>query len=220
MKTHIKILTIVIAVMMATAILSVSQATHLASKDFAAIKVACVGDSITEISGYPSELQSLLGCNYMVENFGSSGSTVSLNSWKPYMDQPEFQKALQYQPNIVIIMLGTNDDLMMLHSENGTFQTDYTKLISQFQQLQSKPQIFIVKPPPIFSNSTDLSSSYMTQTIIPQIQQLANNLNLPLIDVFNAFGNHADYFLDGVHPNTVGAQLISNTIYKGIISYK
>ena len=78
------------------------------------------------------------------------------------MDQPEFQKALDFKPNIVIIMLGTNDDLEMLRPSNSSFEEDYLKLIGAFQQLDSKPLIWIVKPPPIFSNSTDLSIPYFS----------------------------------------------------------
>ena len=40
------------------------------------IRVACVGDSITEGSGYPFQLNLMLGSNYIVGNFGVSGSTV------------------------------------------------------------------------------------------------------------------------------------------------
>lgn len=79
------------------------------------IRVACVGDSITQGSGYPAKLQVLLGTNYSVGNFGVSGSTVTLNSTKPYMNQTAFEKAQQFQPKVVVIMLGTNDartDLM------------------------------------------------------------------------------------------------------------
>ena len=180
------------------------------------IRVACVGDSITENSGYPSDLQLLLGDNYTVGNFGVSGSTISLNSWKPYMDQPEFQRAKEFQPNIVVIMLGTNDDLQELRQYNESFEGDYTKLTAAFQQLESKPQIWIAKSPPIFSNSSDLSSTYFTETIIPQIEELAKTQNLPIIDVYSAFGNHADYFIDGVHPNSQGAALIATEVYKAI----
>ena len=34
------------------------------------IPVACVGDSITQWSGYPANLQSMLGISYLVDNFG------------------------------------------------------------------------------------------------------------------------------------------------------
>lgn len=196
-----------------------SQNTHSQTSSIGnSIRVACVGDSITEGCGYPSDLQLLLGDNYTVGNFGASGSTVLLNSWKPYMDQPEFQSAKAFEPNIVIIMLGTNDDLMSLHQYNESFEHDYTQLITSFQQLQSKPQIWIALSPPIFSNSSDLSPTYLIDTIIPKTQDLANKMNLPTIDVYSAFGDRADYFKDGVHPNSQGAALIATEVYNAINS--
>ncbi len=197
-----------------------SQNTHSQTSSIGnSIRVACVGDSITEGCGYPSDLQLLLGDNYTVGNFGASGSTVLLNSWKPYMDQPEFQSAKAFEPNIVIIMLGTNDDLMSLHQYNESFEHDYTQLITSFQQLQSKPQIWIALSPPIFSNSSDLSPTYLVNTIIPKTQDLANKMNLPTIDVYSAFGNRSDYFKDGVHPNSQGAALIATEVYNAINSH-
>ena len=197
-----------------------SQNTHSQTSSIGnSIRVACVGDSITEDCGYPSDLQSLLGDNYTVGNFGASGSTVLLNSWKPYMDQPEFQSAKAFEPNIVIIMLGTNDDLMSLHQYNESFEHDYTQLITSFQQLQSKPQIWIALSPPIFSNSSDLSPTYLVNTIIPKTQDLANKMNLPTINVYSAFGDRADYFKDGVHPDSQGAAFIATEVYNAINSH-
>ena len=170
------------------------SATLKLEKNLNPIRVACVGDSITEVSGYPFILQTLLDLGYVVGNFGSSGSTVSADSWKPYIDQPEFEEAQDFKPNIVIIMLGTNDNLMVPHIENSKFKDDYAKLIFTFQQLESKPQIWIVKPPPVFINSSDQNSTYFSQTIIPQTEELARRLGLPIIDLYNAFGNRPDFF--------------------------
>ena len=50
-----------------------------------AIRVACIGDSITELSTYPTDLEELLGCNYYVREFGVTGSTVVVNSYTPYL---------------------------------------------------------------------------------------------------------------------------------------
>jgi acyl-CoA thioesterase-1 len=182
------------------------------------IRVACVGDSITAVSGYPSDLQGMLGSNYTVGNFGSSGSTVSLNSWKPYMNQTEFQSAKDFEPNIVIIMLGTNDDLKSLHQYNESFEDDYAKLITSFEALQSTPQVYLADSPPIFNDSSDLSPAYLSNTIIPHTDDLANQMNLPIIDVYDAFGNNSSYFVDGVHPNSDGAALIANQVYNTIDS--
>ena len=130
------------------------------------------------------------------------------------MDQTEFQSAQDFEPNIVIIMLGTNDDLMALHQYNESFEDDYAKLITSFQQLDSKPQVCIADSPPIFSNSTDLNATYLTDTIIPHTEDLANKMNLPIIDVYSAFGDRVDYFEDGMHPNSQGAGFIATEVIR------
>ncbi|MCW4002955.1 MAG: GDSL-type esterase/lipase family protein [Candidatus Bathyarchaeota archaeon] len=194
-----------------------NQTSQINSRSFP-IRVACVGDSITQDSGYPSDLQTMLGSNYTVGNFGSRESTVLRISWKPYMNQPEFQDAKDFSPDIVVIMLGTNDGLKMLHSFNETFDDDYIALVNSFQELESKPQIWVAKPPPIFSNSPDLSSEYYSETIIPMTENIATELNLPVIDVYNAFGDNASYLsADGVHPNNDGAALIASEVYKALL---
>src|SRR4051812_7771397 len=81
------------------------------------IKVACVGDSITFGAGikdrdknsYPAQLQGLLGSGYEVKNFGVSGATLLKEGDKPYWKEKAFEAAKKFEPNIVIIKLGTND---------------------------------------------------------------------------------------------------------------
>jgi len=159
----------------------------------------------------------MLGSNYSVGNFGSTGSTVLLNSWKPYMDQPQFQEAEAYDPQIVVIMLGTNDDLQSLQQYNESFEEDYAQIIHSFQQLQSNPQIYIASSPPIFSNDTDLSPSYLNNVIIPKTDALASQLNLTTIDVHDAFGNDSALVNpDGVHPNFEGAEVIASQVCDAI----
>ena len=184
------------------------------------IRVACVGDSITQGSGYPAKLQVLLGTNYSVGNFGFSGSTVTLNSTKPYMNQTAFEKAQQFQPKVVVIMLGTNDARTDLNENESseTFEDDYSQIVSSFQNYDNNPQIFVVDSPPIFTSNPDFNSTYLKDNVIPQVDAVANNLNLPTIDVNSAFSNHTDYFMDGVHPNAEGAALIASQIDNAIIN--
>lgn len=184
----------------------------------ATIRVACVGDSITNSTGYPDELWMLLGENYTVGNFGWGATTVSLSSRNPYMNQAMFQAAKDFQPDIVVIILGTND----AHPDNQKYVTsfvgNYLSLVRAFQELSSKPQIWIVKPPPIFHNGTGLSTEFFDTEIIPLIEQVAEQANVPLIDVYTALANHPDYFLDGVHPTPVGTQAIATEVYAAITS--
>ena len=90
---------------------------QLFAQEARTIKVACVGNSITYGSGikdranhsYPSVLGRLLGSKYEVQNFGFSARTLLNKGDHPYMKETLFQKALNYQPDIVVIKLGTND---------------------------------------------------------------------------------------------------------------
>ncbi|MCW4007966.1 MAG: GDSL-type esterase/lipase family protein [Candidatus Bathyarchaeota archaeon] len=180
--------------------------------------VACLGDSITESSGYPEYLQALLGANSVVGNFGVSGATVSFNSYKPYYFEAAFERAKRFEPTTVIIMLGTNDARTDYYQQIDNFVTDYTRIINSLQALSSKPQIFLVKPPPIFNNAYDLNGTSFVEGVLSRIEQVAKTLGLPVIDVYTPLANHPEYFPDGVHPNTEGAQIIANTVYNAITS--
>jgi lysophospholipase L1-like esterase len=184
------------------------------------IRVACVGDSLTQSTAYPYDLWMLLGTsNYTVRNFGVGGTTVLLNSQTPYMNTSVFQSALEFQPNIVIIMLGTNDAQPSLEPFNASFVGDYIKLVNVFQALTNKPEIWVVLPPPLFSNQSGrISPEYFKLTVIPSIKQAANETNLPTIDVYSTMANYSIYFPDGEHPNSDGAKLIADEIYRGISS--
>ena len=158
-----------------------------------AIRVACVGDSLTQSSAYTYDLWQMLGANapftignyteypnetssgalsgnvsYAVGNFGAGGTMIALKSETPYMNTSMFQNALEFQPNIVVIMLGTNDAQPGAHQYNTSLVDDYKKLVYAFQTLASKPKIWVVLPPPIFdSQGGKTSPEYLEQTVIP-----------------------------------------------------
>jgi len=181
------------------------------------IRVACIGDSITRLPDYPNELQASLGANYTVESFGSSSSTVLLNTDKPYINEVEFTRAQQFLPDIVIVMLGTNDARTDHFKSIDNFVPDYMKLINEIQALESNPKIFLVKPPPIFDNELELKNVNLLEGIIPRIEQIVNEQGLLIIDVYAALETHPEYFQDGVHPNSEGATIIANEVYAAII---
>jgi acyl-CoA thioesterase I len=188
------------------------------SKDISSdkIRVACVGDSITGGTYYPDDLWMLLGSNYVVDNFGVGGTAASLDSLSPYMHQIEFQRAKQFQPNIVIIMLGTNDANAIITPNNGSFVSSYVRLVEAFQALSIPPKIWLVKPPPVFSNGSTPSAEFLENNIIPGVDQVAQLTNTPVIDVHSALSNCSRFFPDGVHPDPDGSQLIANEIYRVI----
>ncbi len=181
------------------------------------IRVACVGDSLTQLTYYPNDLRQMLGSDYTVRNFGVGSTTVSLESETPYMNTSKFQDALEFNPDIVVLMLGTNDAQPSLHQYNASFVDNYLTLVAAFQALPSDPQIWIVLPPPIFDDqSGKISPQYFADTLIPIIGQVAEQADLPVIDVYSALADGAQYFPDGVHPDQKGAEIIAQTIYKAL----
>jgi lysophospholipase L1-like esterase len=216
----------VLAVSIAILVISLSLIVVVFSENLASsssgdgklARVACLGDSITEITGYPPDLQALLGKNSVVGNFGVSGATIDFNTDKPYYFEPAFFNAEFFDPTTVIIMLGTNDARTDNYQQINSFVADYERMIHSIQALNSKPQIFLVEPPPIFSNTLNLNGTSFADGVIPRIEQVASTLGLPIINVYTPLINYPNYFPDGVHPDSEGAQVIANIIYNAINS--
>jgi acyl-CoA thioesterase-1 len=184
------------------------------------IRVACVGDSITAGTEYPVDLWNLLGANYTVGNFGIGGATVAVCTNASWVNMTAFEVAKDYQPDIVVIILGTNDADTDYNETNQQFVADYVKLIGEFQALPSKPQVYITLPTPIFPNNGTISPEYFEANVLPSIREVATQTGLPLIDLYTPLLAHPEFFEDGIHPDYEGARLIASTVYSAISSNK
>jgi lysophospholipase L1-like esterase len=117
-------------------------------------------------------------------------------------------------------MLGTNDANPEIAYNETNFQHDFTRIINAFQRLQSNPEIIVVDSPPIFATNSPYDNSYLVDSVIPKVDSLADQMNLPIVDMYSAFRNHSDYFMDGIHPNNDGSSLIASTMYDAVTSAK
>ena len=184
-------------------------------------KIACVGDSITYGSGiierdslsYPKQLQNKLGKKYEVQNFGVSGTTMLKKGDKPYWEQPEFKSAKEFMPDVVIIMLGTNDSKTFnwdIHKNE--FKSDYNSMIQTFKKLNPKYTIYIGLPPPIFENRWNMQKTVLEFEILNILKKIAAENGLKTIDFFSLFQGKSIYFPDGVHPNAEGAKIMADKV--------
>jgi lysophospholipase L1-like esterase len=183
----------------------------------APIRVACVGDSITQGIGaekgksYPAQLQTILGDKWLVKNFGVSGRTLLKKGDRPYWIEKAFQAAQDFQPDAVIIMLGTNDTKPKNWVHHDEFYADYKDLVETFKNLPSKPRIYLCRPDPVPApgnygiNETNLAIE------IPLIDQLAAEEKVDIIDMHAALLPTPQLFPDRVHPNTAGAGIMAQT---------
>lgn len=197
------------------------QATSMSAST---IRVACVGDSITYGYGYPAELQTLLGTSYSVENFGYSGRTAMSTGDKPYVNEKIFQDSLNYLPDIVVIMFGTNDSKVQNWVSKEEFKKQYKELVQSYTQLKSKPVVYLNTPatpfyvdgkaegPMEFNIQKD-----MVHEAAEAVREIGKELGLQIIEINDITKNHPEWFrIDGIHPNADGAKAIANMVYDAI----
>ena len=208
-----------LAILSITSLLTVCLAgTANAETPITKIKVACVGDSITFGSGiadrnnasYPAQLQKLLGDNFEVKNFGLSGRTMISKSPSAWTKTQQYKDALAYQPDVVLIKLGTNDSKRSEYKQRQNFDHDYSGsarlLIRKFRNLPSKPTVWLMNPVPSFiRHGHSINGAFIEDEILPQIKKVARLTRTPIIDLHSPFLNSPNLFPDKIHPNAAGA---------------
>lgn len=185
--------------------------------------VACIGDSITYGSGiadrandsYPAQLQRILqqyDPAWQVTNFGVSGATLLRQGDKPYIKESAYTSALASKPDVVVIKLGTNDSKPQNWAYKNAFVTDYSNMIDAFRALPSKPVVWICKPVPAFAVNFSIRPEVIHDEILPLIDQISQEKNVPVIDLYTALLDYGNLFPDSIHPNAEGAGIMAKTI--------
>lgn len=192
------------------------------------IKVACVGDSITYGHGiggwaknnYPAQLQNLLGDEYHVENFGHSGSTLSNDGDKPYSETKQYKLSLEYDADIIIFMLGTNDSKPKNWTGADTFMAEYEEMINSYKENNPDVRIILCTPAVAFfkNGKTEGTTNFKIQPkVLEEIKRriltFAVLNGYECIDVYDLTYGHRNFFQkDNVHPNVDGAKAIAEAV--------
>lgn len=193
-----------------------------------AVRVACIGNSITFGAGirnrsrdsYPSVLARMLGDNYWVKNFGVSARTMLNKGDHPYMNEPAYKNALVFNPNIVVIKLGTNDSKSFNWKYKADFMKDAQTMIDAFKGLPSQPKIYLCYPSKAYLTGDGINDDIISKEIIPMIHKLAKKNNLFVIDLHTAMDGMPELFPDRIHPNEKGAQVMAKAVYQSISALK
>jgi acyl-CoA thioesterase I len=196
-------------------------------KDSNAVRVACLGDTITTNTHYPRALGTLLSTPYElsrylapaydVREFAVADATI-VDSRKPYRTQPACAQALAFQPQIVVIMLGTQDSQRGANYDKiGTFVSEYEKLVGDFTALPSAPKVYVCLPPPIFGESSSgLTNANLEAGVITGIRKVASDLHLPIIDINTPLQAQSQLFFDHAYPTGGAASIIAPAVFTGI----
>ncbi len=192
------------------------------------IKVACVGDSITYGHGikswarnnYPAQLQKLLGDEYHVANFGESGRTLSPNGDQPYWESKQYELSLEYDADILVVMLGTNDSKPENWTGVDDFVKHYNDLIESYLEVNPEMRVIICTPAKSFfsGNKSEGTTNFDIQpNIVSEIRNAVRlfglTQNFEVIDVYDLTENHREWFeSDNVHPSNDGARAIAQLV--------
>jgi lysophospholipase L1-like esterase len=208
-----------------------------------AVRVACIGNSITDghgiemapVNGYPALLQRQLGNGYWVKNFGVSGRTLLNHGDMPYTNETAWKDALAFNPDIVVIKLGTNDSKPQNWKYAAEFKQDLQQMIttlcpalaqsakkgkkasSKLSTLNAKPKIYLCTPIPAFKSSWNISDDVITNEIIPIQKEVAQQYGLQVIDLHTLFANDGDKMQDdGIHPDSKGVRRIADIVAEAL----
>jgi len=184
------------------------------------IRVVCVGDSITAGVGaakgrsYPEQLQDLLGGDWQVENCGVSGRTLMKSGDYPFWKEGAFQQAHTVKPDVVIIMLGTNDTKPQNWAHKADFENDYHEMVKSFLDLKPSPLVYLCRPVPVPEPGKFGINEVGIKEQIPIIDRLAAEMKLGVIDMHAALDGKPQFLPDRVHPDTNGAGEMAVAAYK------
>lgn len=191
------------------------------------VRVACVGNSITygagienrERDAYPAQLQRMLGEGYVVGNFGKSGATLLNKGHRPYIGQEEFQQALTFAGDVVVIHLGINDtDPRDWPNYRDYFVRDYLALIDSFRVVNPKVRILVARMTPITNRHSRFESGTRDwhEQIQQAIERVAELAGAQLIDFHTPLYPYPFMLPDAVHPTAEGAGILAQTVCSAI----
>ena len=191
------------------------------------IRVACVGDSLTYgcaiplfwLRRYPAVLGRLLGPDYQVAAFAVNDRTLQDSGNKPFRRERAFAQSKAFAPDIVVLLLGTNDAKDRNWTSPEAIRQACAALIAEYRALPSRPRILLCTPPrafPPFSRPFGLPAPTARDrlpAIAAAVAAAAQSEALELVDLYALTKNRPDLLSpDGLHPCASGAQAIAEAV--------
>ena len=201
-------------------------------RDGKALRIAFVGDSITEGVGsgdrinqsYPAQLGRMLGDKYVVGNFGKGGAYV-LAADNPYnikkgdlsyRNTQQYKDSLAFGADVVIIKLGINDIRSMSCEEaKEELYLGLVSLIEEYRALEGVQKVYVALSVRIANCNIILS---MCDGPLQKIQRAAARAcGVEVLDMHSYTREYLDVMLhhtnDITHPNAEQYTELARAIY-------
>ncbi|MEZ5975469.1 MAG: GDSL-type esterase/lipase family protein [Planctomycetota bacterium] len=192
----------------------------------APIRVACVGDSITEGDGAPKDqsypahlgrmLEEIAPGGYQVFNFGASGATLLDGTHRPYRRDPAWTRSLECKPDVVLFNLGINDSNHgFWNGSADEFEQGLNEVLNAYAALESHPQVYLATLTRMHAAHPDFEKGKANrETVDDVVLKVAKARNLPIIDYGWLTSSRQDWFPDGLHPNAHGYEQMAREIVR------
>ncbi|MBN1416338.1 MAG: T9SS type A sorting domain-containing protein [Bacteroidales bacterium] len=195
------------------------------------VRIGFIGNSITIGSGltnpatecYPAQLNELLKVVYgdtcIVGNFAVSGRTMLKYGDYPIWNEPQFRNCWNFAPEILFILLGTNDTKPYNWDLYGNqFYDDYASMIDTFKVRNPSTKFIVCYPPPAYEVVWDIRDSIIVNGIIPAVDSIVEYSGATLIDFYHSLMDSISLFPDFIHPGVKGAGVMARIIMDTLIA--
>eukprot|EP01006_Ploeotia_vitrea_P036096 TRINITY_DN65975_c0_g1_i2.p3 TRINITY_DN65975_c0_g1~~TRINITY_DN65975_c0_g1_i2.p3 ORF type:complete len:354 (+),score=35.44 TRINITY_DN65975_c0_g1_i2:99-1160(+) len=192
--------------------------------------IGCLGDSITEgvhhkgkrkkgttFHPFPHYLQQYLEAKLKyvkVVGYGHSGATLMNKTKLPYTSTKHWLAIKRDSPDIVVLLLGTNDSKKKHWLKAGgavQFAVELQWMVKTLQELPSQPLVILGHPPPVFKSIDTIDNRTLVEQIYKQQKRVAAQLELPTFSLYQPL-NSRGLMHDGVHPNDKGRHVIAEVV--------
>ena len=193
--------------------------------------IACVGDSVTYgctlplffLRRYPAVLQRLIGSDAQAAAFAVNDRTLQDTGNKPFRKERAFRQSMEFRPDTVVILLGTNDSKDNNWISAEAFRRQYAELIAAYRALPVAPRVVICTPPcafkPInrFFCITNDARIDRVPEIAEAVRTVAAENGTELVDLYALTQGKRELFgPDGLHPNAAGARRIAEEVFRTV----
>lgn len=199
------------------------------------LKIAFVGDDITYGNGvassysYPVVFNELFDSHYNVSNFGVNGAYimnpnsyyVTLPSTSYYKNTIQYANSISFNPDVVVIMLGSNeiDMLLSMDAYRIAYIDSLQDLISSYKELSSVKKVYVASNPYIPSDDEQIDR--LLNGVLQSYQRTACDdiEDCEYIDIYNmtypyfALEDNSQYF-ENNYPSRLGHIVIGEAFYK------
>lgn len=198
------------------------------------LRIAFAGDSITYGTGsadhdsesYPAQFSKLMKNTVNVGNFGK-GSAYTLPPENPYNvkgtkpnlwypNTAQYEKSIKFNPDIVVIMLGTNDfRSLTCEQAKADYKAALLDIAASYKELESVKKIYIAT---CIVGNVNSSIHEMTTGVLQELQkEAAGEGGYEVIDIYEMTKKFLSvslaYTKDRLHPDRVGYGEIARAFY-------